>query len=292
MKIINPIYDQPFKYLMENKTAAKKIISVITEEDILDIEISNIETTIEDPARYLRIMRMDFKAVIRTDNNRKKTVLIELQKCQEPTDIIRFRRYLGKTYAGIIEKNKKKKKITEPDKPYPILAIYFLGYNIPGINTPGLIVDNHIIDSITKKTLKVKSEFIDLLNHKSYIVQIDRLRKERKTRLEKLLSLFDQSKITDDKYVLDVEIDSEFFYIAEHLQKVVMDDEFRRKLELQEYVDIKFGKVERELVSAKDKIREKDKTIEERNKTIEEKEKAIKEKERLIKELKKKLEKK
>ncbi|MBI4645438.1 MAG: hypothetical protein HY738_02305 [Bacteroidia bacterium] len=275
MKIINPIYDQAFKYLMENKAAAKKIISVITEEEILNIEVSNIETTIEDPARYLRIMRMDFKARIRTARNKEKTVLIELQKCQEPTDIIRFRRYLGKTYAGIDAYSKSKKKSIETSGPYPILAIYFLGYNIPGINTSGVIVNNRVIDSITKQTLKVNSEFIDLLNHKSYIIQIDRLRQERKTRLEKLLSLFDQSRVTNDKYVLDVDVDSEFFDIAEYLQKVIMDDEFRRKLELQEYVDIKFGKVEKELIEAKDKIQEKDKAIEEKDKAIEEQKKQI-----------------
>ncbi|PIP54106.1 MAG: hypothetical protein COX07_07100 [Bacteroidetes bacterium CG23_combo_of_CG06-09_8_20_14_all_32_9] len=292
MKIINPIYDQAFKYLMENKAAAKKIISVITEEEILRLELSNIETTIEDPVRYLKILRMDFKAQIRTAENRKKTVLIELQKCQEPTDIIRFRRYLGKTYAGIDVSGKSKKKSKEATEPYPILAIYFLGYNIPGINTSGVIVDNKVIDSITKQTLKVNSEFINLLNHKSYIIQIDRLRKERKTRLEKLLNLFDQSRITDDKYVLDVEnIDIEFFDIAEHLQKVIMDDEFRRKLELQEYVDIKFGKVEKELIDAKDKIKEKEKTIEDRDKTLSEKDKALTEKDKIIEDLRRKLKK-
>lgn len=32
----------------------------------MDLEIKNIETTIEDTVRYLRILRMDFKAQIIT----------------------------------------------------------------------------------------------------------------------------------------------------------------------------------------------------------------------------------
>jgi len=70
-----------------------------------------------------------------------------------------------------------------------------------------------------------------------------------------------------------------------------MDDEFRRKLELQEYVDIKFGKVEKELIDAKDKIKEKEKTIEDRDKTLSEKDKALTEKDKIIEDLRRKLKK-
>lgn len=37
MQIVNPLYDKAFKYLMENERLAKKVISVILDEEIEEL---------------------------------------------------------------------------------------------------------------------------------------------------------------------------------------------------------------------------------------------------------------
>ena len=79
MLIANPIYDIIFKYLMEDATIAKYIISAITNIEILSLKIQpqEIVTHVEG---NITIFRIDFKAVIKTKKGNLETVLIELQK--------------------------------------------------------------------------------------------------------------------------------------------------------------------------------------------------------------------
>ncbi len=70
-----------------------------------------------------------FKARIRAKGGKEKLVLIELQKAKLPSDIMRFRRYLGRQYANednVMEEGGEKKAL-------PIITIYFLGYAISGL---------------------------------------------------------------------------------------------------------------------------------------------------------------
>ncbi|MEI7727812.1 MAG: hypothetical protein WCK09_22085, partial [Bacteroidota bacterium] len=98
MKIINPLYDKAFKYLMENNKLAKKVLSVILDVEVTEVTLSQQETILPDERRGLTLFRLDFKAIIKEADGRKKTVLIELQKSKYPTDIQRFRNYLGANY--------------------------------------------------------------------------------------------------------------------------------------------------------------------------------------------------
>jgi hypothetical protein len=95
MKIINPLYDKAFKYLMENNRLARKVLSVILEEEIDELVVGQQETMIAHDTLQLTLFRLDFKATIRQADGSQKTVLIELQKSKFPSDISRFRRYLG-----------------------------------------------------------------------------------------------------------------------------------------------------------------------------------------------------
>ncbi|NCU33100.1 MAG: hypothetical protein EOM23_09270, partial [Candidatus Moranbacteria bacterium] len=94
MKIINPLYDKAFKYLMENEKFARKVLSVILDVDIKEVSLGQQETLFLDEKRQLTLFRLDFKAVIKDADGSTKTVLIELQKSKYPTDIQRFRNYL------------------------------------------------------------------------------------------------------------------------------------------------------------------------------------------------------
>ena len=100
MKIINPLYDKAFKYLMENNKLAKKILSVILDVEVLEVALSQQETSLPDERRGLTLFRLDFKAIIKQADGSQKTVLIELQKSKYKTDIQRFRSYLGANYLA------------------------------------------------------------------------------------------------------------------------------------------------------------------------------------------------
>jgi len=44
MKIINPLYDRAFKYLMENTKLARKVLSVILDLEVKEVHLENQET--------------------------------------------------------------------------------------------------------------------------------------------------------------------------------------------------------------------------------------------------------
>jgi FtsZ-binding cell division protein ZapB len=262
MKIINPIYDLAFKYLMENIGMAKKVISVIIEEEIEEIELLPPDNTMIDVEKILRGIRLDFKAKIGTKNGEHLTVIIEMQKLDDPDPIIRFRRYLGRTYLKYetIEYENKNKKPDTKLIAYPIIAIYILGFNLKDIETPSAKINPLITDTTNKEILDVKNEFIEMLNHRSYILQVRRLRPDRRTRVERLLSLFDQKKISDNPYILDMpstSVDPEFQEMAEYLHLPVTSDEFIRQMEFYDDVNRSLTAKEENLLQAKIEIKEK-----------------------------------
>ena len=88
MIIANPIYDTVFKFLMEDLTIAKTLISVIIGEEIIELEVKPQEQTTFSNKYLLTVFRLDFKAIIKTTNGVKRKVLIELQKSNNSFDIM------------------------------------------------------------------------------------------------------------------------------------------------------------------------------------------------------------
>ncbi len=242
MKIINPLYDKAFKYLMENEKFARKVLSVILDVDIKEVSLGQQETLFLDEKRQLTLFRLDFKAVIKDADGSTKTVLIELQKSKYPTDIQRFRNYLGANYMA---RKVKMPMVNDPPAnyvtAYPIITIYILGYNLDDLPYMAVTVNRDIINSVNKEKIKVRSFFIEHLTHQSHIIQVRRLPDQRRTRLEKFLTLFNQAWCTEESYVIDLQdVPGEFSDIAAYLQGPLMDDNFRRTLQAEEEVDTLF----------------------------------------------------
>jgi hypothetical protein len=274
---------------MENIVMAKKVISVIIEEEIEEIELLPPDNTSIDVAKILRGIRLDFKAKICTKTGEKITVIIEMQKIDDPDPIIRFRRYLGRTYLKYetIEYETKNKKKGIKYVAHPIIAIYILGYNLDDILTPSVKINKQITDTTNQEVLDVKNEFIEMLTHRSYILQIRRLRPDRLTRVEKLLSLFDQKKISDNPYILDIstsDVDTEFSDMADYLHLPVTSEDFIRQMEFYDDVDRSLSEKEENLLQAKIEIRQKELVIQNKENEIKEKETVIQEKETMIQE--------
>ncbi|MCD4695646.1 MAG: hypothetical protein K8S16_05325 [Bacteroidales bacterium] len=239
MKIINPLYDKAFKYLMENNRLAKKVLSVILDREIEELTLGQQETVVSDEKRYLTLFRLDFVALIKEADGSKKKVLIELQKSKFETDIQRFRTYLGTHYLKADEVKKIGK--TSLNKSYPIITIYILGYKLNDIPYMAVTVNRQILNSVNKKPIKLNSFFIEHLTHNSHIIQVTRLPEKRRTRLEKFLTLFNQACVTENGYILDLkDVPKDFQDIAKYLSGPVMDEEFRRQLAGEEEIDYIF----------------------------------------------------
>lgn len=236
MKIVNPLYDRAFKYLMQKERLARKVLSTILNQDVIELELSQQETVVPDEKHGFTLFRLDFKAVISDSNGKKQKVLIELQKSKFSTDLVRFRNYVGANYMNT--ETDDDDNGTERPAIYPIITIYILGYKIPDIPYMGVTVDRKILNSVNNKELDIDSFFINHLTHRSHILQVRRLPERRISMLEKFLVLFNQAWRTDKKYIIDLqEIPDEFQDVAEYLQGPVMDASFRRQLEVEEEID-------------------------------------------------------
>ncbi len=295
MVIANPIYDAVFKYLFEDNRIARLIISTIIEEEIEDLEFRPQERTALLGKYSILVYRIDFAARIRTKSGEHKNVLIEIQKAKFPADIMRFRKYLGEQYL-------KSELVGGKNTALPIITIYFLGFELSKIDSPAIKVNRSYIDAITGEEITEKDDFIEQLTHNSYVIQIPRLKAQRRNRLEIMLRIFDQNLMKDNRFILDLEEDlpEEFKVIRERLERAAMDKELRDKLELEEEVEGLIENKEREWIEElekkdkkleeKDKkLEEKDKKLEEKDKKLEKKDKKLEEKDRIIEELKKKL---
>jgi len=283
MKIANPLYDHAFKYLMSNDKLARKVLAVILEKEVLELELSQQEVVIEDEERRFTLYRLDFKAVIMDENGRKETVLIELQKSKLPTNVLRFRSYLGLAYTQKIRIKDPETQV-EQDSALPIISIYILGYNVEDIPRAAITVNHRIIDMSSREELDIQSDFIDLLTHTTCILQVRRLPEQRRSRIEQFLTLFNQAWVMEQKYILDLqEIPEGFEDIAEYLQRPLQEEEIRAKLRAEEEVESMFAQQEAENAYYKRTAEEARRQIEEERRQKEE-ERRQKEEERRQKE--------
>lgn len=280
MVIANPIYDVVFKRMMENERVAKFFIGTLLEQIIETIEVKPQEFTYTDELAGISVFRLDFIATIKTETGEYKKVLIEIQKAKNQIDLMRFRNYLAEQY-------KKEDTVNEEKVVLPITTIYILGFKLPEITTPCIKVERNYKDLINKTTLFEKSEFVEKLTHDSYVVQVDRITDRFSTKLDKLLSVFEQTNFVDDKKIIkefkhDTELE-EVKILTDILHYSGTDPEEKKKIETEQEawrtVNAMFENEKKELL----------KELKEKDKALTEKEQALSEKDLIIAELLKKL---
>lgn len=270
MQIANPLYDHAFKYLMSNDRLARKVLSVILEKEVLELELSQQEVVVEDEERRFTLYRLDFKAVIEDENGRRETVLIELQKSKLPTNVLRFRNYLGLSYTKKTKKTDPETKV-EQDTALPIISIYILGYNVEDIPAAATKVDRKIMDMSRHEEMHIESDFIDMLTHTCYILQVRRLPEQRRSRIEQFLTLFNQAWVMESKYIIDLkEVPEEFGDIAAYLQRPLQEEEIRAKLRAEEELETIFAVQEAEKVQLLNMLEEERRQKEEERRQKEE----------------------
>jgi hypothetical protein len=279
MLIANPIYDVVFKRMMENEKVAKFFIGTLLEEIIETIEVQPQEFTYTDALSALAVFRLDFIATIKTKTGEQRKVLIEIQKAKNQIDLMRFRNYLAEQY-------KKEDTINNQRIALPITTIYILGFKLNEIDTPCLKVERNYMDHTNKTTLQVKSDFVEKLTHDSFIVQVERITNRYQTKLDKLLSIFEQSNFTDDKrltkeftHEIDVE---EMKVTTDILHHSGTNPEEKMKLETEQEA---WRTVDAMTHDLREKLTLQNKEIAEKDQALSDKDQALIEKDRLISEL-------
>ena len=187
--IANPIYDSVFKFMMEDERVARTVLSALLKMDIVKTEVRPHEYS-NSQRDALSMFRIDFGATVRETDGSEHTVLIEVQKTWLETETLRFRQYLGVQYQ------RKENIIADSKEGYalPMVAVYILGHKVGDIEEPVLYVRHDAYDYNGNRVIKgLPDPFVDSLTHNSIIVQIPRLHGQINNRLDKVLSVFDQT---------------------------------------------------------------------------------------------------
>ena len=235
--IANPIYDSVFKYLMEDERIAKTLLSALLKKEVVAVETRRNEYT-NGVRDNISMFRIDFGAHVREDDGNVHLVLIELQKTWLETETLRFRQYLGAQYTNPenvpTENNKEGYAI-------PMVAIYLLGHKVGGIKVPVLYVNHRTYDyDGNLVTEGIPDPFVESLIHDSIIVQIPRLHGHVNNRLEKVLSVFDQTqKDGSNRQVLNIndspfENDDDMQYLLRRLLMAAADSQLRQDMNVED----------------------------------------------------------
>jgi hypothetical protein len=281
---------------MEDNKIAKKIISTIIDEDVVELVFLPQEHTYIVnglPQKPLTHCRFDFSAKIVTPEGHR-TVMIEMQKANRTDDIMRFRKYLGLQYQN--EENSYMVNVgTEKGKrkAIQIYCIFILGDGLGVKDVPVLEINHIAKDKATDAVLKnQKLEFIASLHHRSWIIQVPKLKERRRNDLEIMLSIFDQSYCTTNKGILNINEDDypeKYRPIIRHLMQAAATKEIRDAMECEDEVLEEFRHYERmdqllriDLEQERAAVKEKDKALEQERAAVKEKDKALSEKDKAL----------
>jgi hypothetical protein len=293
MIIANPISDAAFKWLMDDTRIARFFIATILGETVTEVEVKSQELPYKREgetyaAASIAIFRLDFVATIRTEAGEYKKVLIEIQKTRNLKNIARFRNYLGEHY-------RREDELFMPGREkmirLPIVTIYLLGFKLKEIQDPVIKIERQYINQVTGIAINKKDDFIEKLSHDMHIVQIPFIAGKLQSKLEQLLSIFEQNYFIDERgmmkeYPYPV-MDENIKMITDKLHYAGTNPENKKILDLERESLDYINEADQEVEEEKKANREKDKMLEEKDKILEEKDKILEEKDRVLEEEKK-----
>lgn len=236
MIIANPIYDIVFKYLMEDERIARTILSALLKQEVTEVHMRNNEYN-DKLSENLSIYRIDFGATVIDDKGQRQTILIEVQKTWVETEVLRFRKYLSFQYdnpGNVVGSGRKVHAL-------PMVAIYLLGHKVGKIEAPVVYV-NHQVRDYDDNVVEggIDDPFVESLTHNSIIVQIPRLHGIINNRLDKVLSIFDQS-LQGEKNAHTIDIDADTYGedadmqpIFRRLEAAAADSSVRRRMDVED----------------------------------------------------------
>ncbi len=273
--VANPIYDCVFKFLMEDERIAKTVLSALLKKEVVSVEMRRHEHP-NVTRDKISMFRIDFAARVKEDDGTVRLILIELQKTWVDTETLRFRRYLAAQY------NAEENMVKEGELAgyaVPMIAVYLLGHRVGDINKAVVYVTHNAYDYDGKVVEGgMKDPFINSLIHDSIIVQIPLLHGKINNRLDKVLSVFDQSQrdASNQQIVCldanDYKDDSDMMYILHRLGLAAMNADVRQEMNdedefysVLEARDTQVMKLNEQLNKKRAQLNEKNAQLNERN---------------------------
>ena len=295
--VANPIYDCVFKFLMEDERIAKTVLSALLKKEVVSVEMRRHEHP-NVTRDKISMFRIDFAAQVKEDDGTVRLILIELQKTWVDTETLRFRRYLAAQY------NAEENMVKEGElKGYavPMSAVYLLGHRVGDIDKAVVYVTHNAFDYDGKVVEGgMQDPFINSLIHDSIIVQIPLLHGKINNRLDRVLSVFDQSQrdaknqqivCLDEKEYAG---DSDMMYILHRLGLAAMDADVRQEMNdedefysVLEARDTQVMKLNEQLTEKRRQLNEKNAQLNEQRVQLSEKTVRLAEAEAQLKEQKK-----
>ena len=295
--VANPIYDCVFKFLMEDERIAKTVLSALLKKEVLSVEMRRHEHP-NVTRDKISMFRIDFAAQVKEDDGTVRLILIELQKTWVDTETLRFRRYLAAQY------NTEENMVKEGElKGYavPMISVYLLGHRVGDIDKAVVYVTHNAFDYDGKVVEGgMQDPFINSLIHDSIIVQIPLLHGKINNRLDRVLSVFDQSQrdaknqqivCLDEKEYAG---DSDMMYILHRLGLAAMDADVRQEMNdedefysVLEARDTQVMKLNEQLTEKRRQLNEKNAQLNEQRVQLSEKTVRLAEAEAQLKEQKK-----
>jgi hypothetical protein len=273
---------------MEDPEVAKRLISNIIGQEVVSLDPQPQEIITQSTIYPISVLRLDYKAVIVNEQGEQQKILIEMQKADNMLDIQRFRRYLGENYA-------KPDIINDEEVSLPIICIYFLGFRVRHLRTRYAVLKSspQIIDvstslPIVEQAEAMQDEFIKLLTHTSYFIQVQNLPETTQNVLLHRLSAFNQLNMTrDSRWQLDFEdwkniADPDLQLFVKRLWFALQDQQVQEEVRVEQEVDSHFNKLTRKIETLDQAILKKDEAIFEKEQAILKKDEAIFEKEQVI----------
>ena len=240
MEVANPIYDVVFRYLMQNRRAARLLIGRIAGLAVQSLTPSPqtaVGRTPESQEQHmpLTLLRMYFAARVQTEDGGRLHVLIEIWKAKAPTVLEYFRRCLGQQIGspGNI--------LTHPSgrtEAVPIVTIYFLGYDLGLSDEPVIDVCPGVTERRTGRELEARHPLVEGIHNRSHIIQIPRLASRRRDELERVLAIFDQGPAYGNGWrsphmltIAEEEYPAECGFVLRQLREAIAEEEVRRTIE-------------------------------------------------------------
>ena len=144
-------------------------------------------------------------------------------------------------------------------------------------------------DAVTKETLEVEEDFINLLTHESYTIQIPRLKLKQQNDMEQVLEIFNQDNATEDKHRIDYQGKPENPLVKKmvrRLTKAAADAELSHQMDAEDAVDRLLNRERAKYDAAMKEneamLKEKDAKLEEKDAMLEEKDAKLEEKDAML----------
>ncbi len=196
MKLLNPLFDTVFKYLMEDIDVAKCLIEAVIKQEVLELAPAPQESTdysIRMKYFQLGMIRQDYVAIIKTVDTHSGTashekVMIEVQKSPFIPEIGRFRNYLADKY-------RRKSVITDngaqTESYLPIKTIYLVEDTFNPQLPAVLGRRGQYIDELESTPyLGGRDGIVELFSHDTWFIQTELLPPDFKDELMYVLSIF------------------------------------------------------------------------------------------------------